>query len=755
MAVHTNATAGAALGNELRAGTVAQVGSTKRIQALNGMLHANRPNVDITRARAYTKIYKQTEGMPSLMRRYKASAEVYRTLSDNVYDHEQLVGWPTQKIRGANFAIELHAHWLAEDLPNLRERTYDPFDITDEDYRELEEELLPYWKDKTMAVQWGHYVSQREWNRGQFGGVSDVSNYLCANGSHFIPAWTDVIQHGFVKYYEKAQRLLEVLDPNDPESIDKRIFYTGILEVLEAIRDWGERLSAACARRAREEKDPVRKQELENMAAMMKRVPWGPATSFHDACETAWAVCFFLFVEGAGPSITWGRFDQYMYPYYKEDIEKGILTPEKAMELIEELYVRVTSNVWFQSTQMAYIFGGYYRYPHLDVGGLVENGRDASNELSYLCLRAMRYAKTTSPAVSLLLHQKTPDSLLYEACELAAEGMGHPSFFNCEGLYSMLEHRAGGLEGYSHYTRKDILKFGSPIGCVEPGAEGLQYGHTDSGIINVAGAALMAVTNGVMPEESDNMFAGKLLTFESGAPGSFQTFEAFYDAVKAQIKYAIDEAHANLLICEKLLAEQFNLPTFTVLLEGALEKGKDATAGGAKVNVGPTMNMCGFGTMVDSAAAIKKVVFEDRAATLEEVCAACMQNFVGYEDLRTKLQAAPKYGNDDDFADAIAADLWKWFSTCTMRLKMYRGHYCDAAVQMVQSNVGYGAMTGATPNGRLAGMPLSDTMSATQQADTHGPTATARSYGKLDFPAYTNGTLLNMWISQSELIEQS
>ena len=755
MAGHTNATAGAALGNELRAGTVAQVGSTKRIQALNGMLHANRPNVDITRARAYTKIYKQTEGMPSLMRRYKASAEVYRTLSDNVYDHEQLVGWPTQKIRGANFAIELHAHWLAEDLPNLRERTYDPFDITDEDYRELEEELLPYWKDKTMAVQWGHYVSQREWNRGQFGGVSDVSNYLCANGSHFIPAWTDVIQHGFVKYYEKAQRLLEALDPNDPESIDKRIFYTGILEVLEAIRDWGERLSAACARRAREEKDPVRKQELENMAAMMKRVPWGPATSFHDACETAWAVCFFLFVEGAGPSITWGRFDQYMYPYYKEDIEKGILTPEKAMELIEELYVRVTSNVWFQSTQMAYIFGGYYRYPHLDVGGLDENGRDASNELSYLCLRAMRYAKTTSPAVSLLLHQKTPDSLLYEACELAAEGMGHPSFFNCEGLYSMLEHRAGGLEGYSHYTRKDILKFGSPIGCVEPGAEGLQYGHTDSGIINVAGAALMAVTNGVMPEESDNMFAGKLLTFESGAPGSFQTFEAFYDAVKAQIKYAIDEAHANLLICEKLLAEQFNLPTFTVLLEGALEKGKDATAGGAKVNVGPTMNMCGFGTMVDSVAAIKKVVFEDRAATLEEVCAACMQNFVGYEDLRTKLQAAPKYGNDDDFADAIAADLWKWFSTCTMRLKMYRGHYCDAAVQMVQSNVGYGAMTGATPNGRLAGMPLSDTMSATQQADTHGPTAAARSYGKLDFPAYTNGTLLNMWISQSELIEQS
>lgn len=747
-------TAGAALGNELRAGTIAKVGSTKRIQELNGMLHNNRPNVDITRAQVYTKVYRETEGMPPLMRRYKASAATYRALSDVVYDHEQLVGWPTKRIRGANFAIELHAHWMAEDLPNLRDRTYDPFEITDEDYKELEEDLLPYWKDKTMAVQWGHYVTPEEWDRGQFGGVSDVSNYLCANGSHFIPDWTEVIQHGFVKYYEKAKALRAALDPNDPQSIDKRIFYDGILEVLEAIRDWGERMSASCARKAESEKDPQRKKELEKMAEMMKRVPWGPATSFYDAMETAWAVCFFLFVEGAGPSITWSRIDQYLYPYYKADLEKGILTPESAMELIEELYIRVNTNVWFQSTQMAYIFGGYYRYPHLDLGGLDENGQDASNDLSYLFLRAMRYARTTAPTVSLMLHQKTPDSLLREACELAVEGMGHPSFFNCEGLYSMLERRAAGPEGHSHYSRKEILKYGSPIGCVEPGVEGRQYGHTDSGIINVAGCLFAAVTNGRKAEGVDGSLCGQVVTYESGAPDSFQTFEEFYEAVKGQVKYAIEEAHANLVICEKLLAEQFNLPTFTILLDGALEKAVDATAGGAKVNIGPTMQMVGFGTMVDSVAAVKKVVFDDKEATLQEVCDACMHNFQGYEALRTKLMAAPKYGNDDDYVDSIAADLWKWFADCTVRLKMYRGHYCDAAVQMVQSNVGYGAMTGATPNGRLAGMPISDTMSASQQADTNGPTAAARSYGKLDCAAYTNGTLLNMWISQSEMMQK-
>ncbi len=751
----SNAVCGTAtMGQNLRAGTIAKVGSTKRIQELNGMLHGNRPNVDITRAKVYTKVYRETEGMPAIMRRYKASAAVYRALSDNVFDHEQLVGWPTKRIRGANFAIELHAHWLADDLVNLRNREFDPFEIDDEDYQELEKDLLPYWKDKTMAVQWSHYVTEHEWNRAQFGGISDVSNYLCANGSHFIPCWTDVIEHGFVKYYEKAKSLLAALEPNDPASIDKRIFYNGIIEVLEAIRDWGERMSASCARKAEQETDPVRKRELEDMAAMMHRVPWGPATSFYDAVETAWAVCFFLFVEGAGPSITWSRIDQYLYPYYKADVEKGILTPESALELIEELYIRVNTNVWFQSSQMAYIFGGYYRYPHLDLGGLDENGKDATNELSYLFLRAMRYVRTTAPTVSLMLHQKTPDSLLREACELSVEGMGHPSFFNVESLYTMLERRAAGPEGHSNYSRKEIMKYGSPIGCVEPGAEGLQYGHTDSGIINVAGAALMAVTNGVMPVESENMFAGKLLTYESGAPDSFKSFDEFYAAVKDQVKYAIEECHSNLIICEKLLAEQFNLPTFTVLLNGALEKATDATAGGAKVNIGPTMQMVGFATMADSVAAIKKVVFDDKQATMQEVCDACMNNFRGNAALRAKLIAAPKFGNDDDYVDDIAADLWKWFSDCTIPLKMYRGHYCDAAIQMVQSNVGYGAMTGATPNGRLTGMPISDTMSASQQADCNGPTAAARSYGKLDFGAYSNGTLLNMWISQSEMSQQ-
>lgn len=295
---------GGALGQAIRSGSVAKVGSTKRIQELNGMLHKNRPNVDITRARAYTKIYKETEGQPPIRRRYKAAAEVYRTLTDVVYDHEKLVGWPTKRIRGANFAIELHAHWLAEDLPNLRNRTYDPFEISDEDYNELLEEHIPYWKDKTLTSQWKLYVTPKELERGQTGGVSDVSNYICSNGSHFIPAWTELLHNGFKKSYEDTKAYLEALDPNDPDSIEKREFYSGIMEVALSIREWAERLSASCAQKAEAENDPERKKELEEMSAMMKRVPWEPASSFYEACQVAWCACFFLFVEGAGPSIT-------------------------------------------------------------------------------------------------------------------------------------------------------------------------------------------------------------------------------------------------------------------------------------------------------------------------------------------------------------------------------------------------------------------------------------------------------------------
>lgn len=743
---------GAKLGLEIRDGKIAKVGSTKRIQELNGMLHAERPNGDIFRAKVLTKIYKETEGQPQVRRRYKASAELYKMMKPVIYNYERLAGWPASRIRGVQIAIEMHAHWLADDLDNMETRPYDPFQISEEDKKELREVLIPYWKDKTLTSLWAQYITEDEAMKAQAGGFSDVVNYITSHGSHFLPDYPYLMEHGFKGQYETVQKCLEELDPHNPENIDKKEFYLGLLEVLFGIKQLAENYADAAAEKAKDEEDPVRKKELLDMEECMRHVPWNPPRNFYEAMEVVWLVFCLLFVEGAGPSVTYGRFDQYMYPFYKKGIEDGTLTPELAMEYIEELYIKTTSNPWFQSTDLAYYFGGYYRYPHIDVGGLDRDRRDASNELSYLCLRAMRYVKTTAPSVSLLLHQKTPDDLLLEAIKLSAEGMGHPSFFNVESLIGMLENRTGGLHGKSPYTQEQILEWGSPIGCVEPGVMGYQYGHTDSCIINVGYAPTLVLTHGIKPDNVAGYGSGTMLSFDSGDLSQYKTYDDFLKAVKGQIEWAIKTAHKNAIIAEKLLAEQFQLPTYTLLTRGAVEKGIDAAAGGALCNVGPTIQLVGFGTLADSMAAIKKVIYDDQEYSIEDIKAAIDANYEGYEDLRAKLTAAPKYGNDEDYVDDEAADLWRFFADTTRGLRNYRGGYCDPAVQMVQAHIGFGAMTGPTPNGRLAGEPLADTMSATQQADTHGPTYAARSYGKLNFPIYSNGTLLNMWISNSELI---
>jgi len=747
---------GGQLGLDIRNGKIAKSGSTRRIQELNGLLHGTRPSIDIQRIRAFTRIYKETEGEPELVRRYKAMAEVYRTLEPVIYDHERLAGWATNKIRATQLVLELHAHWIGDDLNQIETRPYDPFMIPEEYKKEIQEVHIPYWKDKTLTALLAKRLPEREVNLTTTdGGTVAINNYLTNLGSHFLPDYWFVLENGFGKYYEIAQDALAGLDVNDPESIDKRGFYNGISDVCLGIKQFAENYANAAAKKAVQEKDPVRKKELLDMETMMRQVPWNPPRNFYEAIEVVWLVMLFQYVEGSGASGTIGRFDQFMYPYYKQGIADGTLTPERAMEFIEELYIKLTANPWLVPTLVSLVLGGYFRYAHLDVGGLNEHRRDATNELSYLCLRAMRHVKTNSPTVSILLHQKTPDSLLYEACKLSAEGMGHPSYFNCETMYEMLNARSGGPTGKSPYTTEQILKYGGPIGCVEPGVAGHQYGHTDSAIINLAQCGTLAITNGVKGSRTMGYGAGTVITCETGDATKFASFEDYYAAVKAQIAYAVKQGHASLIVAEKIISEKFALPTYTMLCRDAVLKGKDCTQGGAFCNIGPTIQSLGFGTLVDSLAAVKKVVFDEKKATMAQLKAAIEANFQGYEELRARLMRAPKYGNNDDYADNIAVDIWEFFANEVRLLKMYLGHYCDPAVQMVQVNVGAGFFTDATANGRLEFTPLSDTMSASQQADTHGPTAAAQSYGKLNCAAYTNGTLLNMWVSRSELIEEA
>ena len=742
---------GSKLGLEWRDGKSAAVGSTDRIKRLNKMLHSFRPMVELQRTRVLTEHFQKTEGETYIRRRYFALAKVYETLPVSIYDDEQLVGWQGSQPRSENIDIEICAHWLDAELDGLEERPFDPFKISETDKKELREKHLPYWKDKTLAYKWSKRVKVPE--KWTLSCVTSITNYISNMGTHFTPDYNTFLSIGFKGYEEKAMAALNALDETDPTNLEKRDFYEGIVAVCRATKALGMNYAKKARELAAHSADTNRKKELLSIAERCEKIPYEPPSNFIEAMQACWFVLVMLIVEGSGPGITLGRFDQFMYPLLQKDLDDGSLSIQEAMELIEELYIKITNFVWFNPAQLASKVGGYYRFLSLDVGGLDRQGKDASNLMTYLCIRALRYVRTTGPTVHIQIHQKTPDSVIIEGAKLTAEGMGHPSYFNVETLYSMLRMRTAGLTGKSPYTEEELREGALMIGCVEPGVQGLQYGHTSSSVINLGNTMSLTMNDGVFPKDVPAWGAGTLMGVKTGDPRNFQSFDELMAAVKAQLKYQVTQCHIDMLVAEKLHAEEFQLPTFTILATGAIEKGVDVVAGGARVNIGPTHECSGIADIGDSLAAIKKLVFDDKQIPMDELCKALDADFEGYEALRQKLLNAPKYGNDDDYVDDLIAEILQYYAESVSNLKCWRGHTADPGVQTVQANVLMGLSCWALPSGRKAFAPLADTLSAEQNMDVHGPTAAVRSYGKIDHGVLSNGTILNMWISRSELVK--
>lgn len=735
---------------EWRDGGTAEVGRTDRIKKLNRMLHAFRPSVDLHRTRCFTKVYKELEGCSEKRKMYFAMAETIATLPVHIYDNERILVWQGKKPRAENFNVEMHGYWFANELDQIPTREYDPFELDESEKKELAEVHLPFWAPRCLAYKWSKRVPYPE--KLVSSGIADCINYIHNAGSHFLADYPELLKIGYKGYYERAKKAFSALDPVDPASVDKRDFYEGLVAVLEAIKKLADRYSAAAAEKARAEKDPVRKKELEEASAVLAHVPWNPPRSFYEGLQTIWFTQVLLNIDGAGPSNSMGRFDQFMYPLYKKDVEAGRLSEDAALEWLEEFYIKTTNVTWLLPTQLAFYFGGYYRFQQLDVGGVDRDGNDASNEVSYLVLRAMREVHTTSPSVALLLHPKTPDNLLYEGIMLAAQGMGHPSFFNCETMWHQISGRAVGLHGASKYAFKDIREWGVMIGCVEPGVQGMQYGHTDSGIINMSAILSLALNDGVKPAKTEGWGAGMQCGPKTGDPRNFKTYEEFLEAFKTQFLYAMKELHAHLIVAEKIRSEEHFKPVYSILTKGVIERGLDVEEGGAPVTVGPVSAVLATADLANSLYNIKSLIYDKKELTWDQLLKALDANFVGYETLREKLRNTPKYGNDLDEVDSIAREVLGYYVEETKKLKTYLGHYVDPSIQMVQANVGFGKLTWAQPNGKVAGQPLADTISAEQQTDRDGPTAAIKTYGKLNHSEMSNGTILNMWISKSELV---
>ncbi len=730
---------------EWRQGKLVRIGSTDRVKNLNQQFHETRPNLCLHGMRIYTRVCQETEGESNILRRGKAIAGLLSEMPPVIMPSELIVGQPGCRLRGATIKPAMLG-WLQaqEEFESLDTRDYDPWQVTPEQKKELKEQILPYWKNRTVreiCTRRAVDLMPDEWRILMDTGVANISNYLHSVGSHINPPYNDIVARGF-KWYE--ERAMEKLAGIGKHEFDRIYFYDAVLKAVDGIKQWSRNYRDYALELASQEKNPARVDELRKIAEITGRVPYEPARTFHEALQSIFFTQCFLWLEGSGCGFGLGRLDRYLYPYYRRDIESGILTRARALELIECMWIKLTGIHWIISKMIAWAAPGYYPFQHVHVGGIDKNLRYYTNDLSYMCIEALLNVRTTQPTLCILWHKDMPWELKMKTGELIAAGMGHPSIFNYEKLIEMR------MNDDPAERWDDLIWDAKPIGCVEPqGAGCRQFGHTAAGAVNGGHMVELVFTRGL--KRTGLAYIGEKVGLDTGPVQDLRSFEDFKNAVKRQMEYLVDMTIRGLWIGENTIAEENELIIQSIFTEDCIEKGVGCANGGARYPVGPHVQIIGIADLANSLAAVKKCVFDSKTVSMGDLAKALEADFAGYEDIRNKLAGAPKYGNDDDYVDDIAREMFMHFARTVRQYRNLRGGTPGPCVVPTSSNVPFGFEVGALPAPKGAMKPMADGISPQQGTDILGPTAALRSIAKLPSAAFTGGTLTNIWLSRDSL----
>lgn len=751
-----------------------------RIQKLIDDLYSKMPEIESDRAVLVTEAYKETEGMPVITRRAKALSHILHHIPVTIRDHELIVGSATKAPRGCQTFPEYSFSWLEDEFDTVATRAADPFYISEETKKQLHE-AYQYWGGKTNCELASAYMDEQAKKMIDHN-VFTPGNYFYNGVGHICVHYDKVLEIGYEGILQEVKEELAGCNVADGNYGTKGHFLRAVIESLEAVIDYAHRYSELANQLAAQETDAVRKQELLVIAQNCARVPAKGATSFYEACQSFWFVQYLLQTEGSGHSISPGRFDQYMYPYYKKDIEEGKITQEFAQELLDCIWVKLNDLNKVRDAASAEGFSGYGLFQNLIAGGQNEEGVDVTNELSYMCIEASMHVMLPQPSLSVRVWNKSPHDFLIKAAKLTRTGLGVPAYYNDEVIIPSLLNRGLTLEEARNYCI---------IGCVEPQIMGKTDGWHDAAFFNMCRPLELVFESG--------MDQGELLGLPTQDITTMKTFEEFYDAYKKQMIYciemlvnadnAIDQAHM----------ERCPLPFLSSMVEDCVKRGKSVQEGGAIYNfTGPQ----GFGiaNMADSLYAVKQLVFEEKKLTLAQYREALRDNYGKglsdsqaaqvtksvvnallkegkqitekevaeiaemitnhtvspekkkfYDELLELIGQIPKFGNDDAVVDEFARDVAYTYTRPLERYRNPRGGQFQAGLYPVSANVPLGAQTGATPDGRLAGQPIADGVSPMAGRDTHGPTAAANSVAKLDHGIASNGTLFNQKFHPSAL----
>lgn len=717
-----------------------EIEKSDRIERLKANLFKQMPQVEADRAVLLTQSYMQTEGEPIVTRRAKAFKNILEYLPVTIRDEELIVGSNTKRPRSCQVFPEFSFDWLESEFDTMEHRSADPFYISDETKKVLHE-VYKYWKGKTTSELATSYLAP-ETKTAMEHNIFTPGNYFYNGVGHVTVKYDKVLSVGYKGILEEIRAEKAKQNVGDADFNTKRAFLDAAEMSCEAVITYARRYARLALEMLEKETDENRKRELAIIARNCSRVPENGASNFYEACQSFWFVQMLLQVESSGHSISPGRFDQYMYPYYKKDIESGEITKEFAQELLDCIWVKLNDLNKIRDAASAEGFAGYSLFQNLIAGGQNIYGEDATNDLSYMCLEATLHVMLPAPSMSVRVWNKSPHDFLIKAAKVTRTGVGLPAYYNDEVIIPSLLSR--GL------TIEDARDYGI-IGCVEPQKAGKTWGWHDAAFFNMCRVLELTFSNG---RDTDGTQVG----IASGNIDTFKTFDDFFEAYKKQMKYcisllvnadnAIDVAHA----------ERCPLPYLASMVDDCIKRGKTPEQGGAIYNfTGPQ----GFGiaNVADSMFAIRTLVFEQKKYTLHEIKDALDNNFgldggenaQKYAAIREDILSLDKYGNDDDNVDMLARRAAYTYTKQIQDFKNPRGGQFQAGLYPVSANVPLGAQTGATPDGRYAHKPVADGVSPSAGFDTHGPTASANSVAKLDHGIASNGTLFNMKFHPSAL----
>ena len=701
----------------------------ERIQRLKDAYLQVKPSIAIGRALAFTEVTRENPGMPNILRRALAFKKACENAPLLIQADELIVGHPCGKPRAGAFSPDIAWKWVRDELDTIGNRSQDPFVITEEDKQVMRDEIFPFWEGKSLdEICETQYREAGLWEFAAEAFVSDLSYHQVNGGGDTCPGFDVILfTKGVNGIKAEAEANLAKLSMDVPDDIDKIYFYKAAIQTCEGIILYANRLSAYAMELAANEPDPKRKAELENIAKVNARVPANPPSTFQEALQSIWTIESLFVIEENQTGLSLGRLDQYVYPCFEADIKAGRIDENQAFELMSCFIIKCAEMMWLTSELAAKYFAGYQPFINLCVGGQKREGGDATNDLTYLVMDVVRKLGVYQPSLACRIHNQSPQKYLQKIVEVVKAGLGFPAcHFDDAHIKMMLR------KGYDFEDARDYCL----MGCVEPQKSGRIYQWTSTGYTQWPVAIEFVLNRGVMK------WHGTKQGIDTGALDQFSTYEQFDAAVKEQIEYICKMSAVGTVISQRVHRDVAPKPLMSMFVEGCMETGKDVAAGGAVLNHGPGLIFSGLATYVDSMAAIKKLVFDDKKYTLADFQKALDANWEGYEQMRKDCLDAPKYGNDDDYADLIASDLVESTEKICRQFKMLYSTMSHGTLS-ISNNTPIGELTGATADGRMAFTPLSDGISPVQGADKKGPTAIIKSVSKMNAESMNIGMVHN------------